>query len=590
LRNFLTIVLAIAFVTGCTKVGTQTGQTGERQNAFTVAHTLRYATAEDLVGLNPHLNQQTTLFLMASLTMAWLVKFDHNNRPVPELATEVPTKANGGISSDGKTITYHLRKGVKWSDGASFNADDVVFSTGVVLNSANNEVSRTGWDLITKTDEPDKYTVVYHLKQPYASFFVTFFSSGGANPCILPKHILAGLPNINSAPYNALPIGIGPFKYKEWKRGDQVVMVANPVYFRGRPKLDKVVWKSIPDRNTVATQIQGSELDMWYPVPGSYFDRVKNVAGYSYIRQPSYYFNHMDFNLSSPKLKDPAVRQALRLAIDRPTLREKIGHGVGILQESPISPAAPYAVPKIATIPFDIAKANQLLDQAGWKVGPSGTHEKNGVKLEPVEYVVVDVQEEYSGPVIEALGKRRALMSNMINIGASRRLEYTMPTRAIFGLRGELLTLSRGTAIMSHTYYDHQPLAGAIPGRSNGALVASDSGITTEYAMVGLESRGRFFLHPQTDVYEGMIVGRANDDKDIAINVVRAKKLTNMRASGSDDSTKVSPPEEMSLERAIEFIEDDELVEVTPKSIRIRKRQLNETDRLRSRNREKVLA
>ena len=116
-------------------------------------------------------------------------------------------------------------------------------------------------------------------------------------------------------------------------------------------------------------------------------------------------------------------------------------------------------------------------------------------------------------------------MSNMITVGESRRLEYTMPTRAIFGLRGELLTLSRGTAVMSHTYYDHQPLAGAIPGRSNGALVASDSGVTTEYAMVGLESRGRFFVGPQVDVYEGMIVGRANDDKDIAINVVRAKKL-----------------------------------------------------------------
>ncbi|MFN2459799.1 MAG: translational GTPase TypA [Candidatus Velthaea sp.] len=216
--------------------------------------------------------------------------------------------------------------------------------------------------------------------------------------------------------------------------------------------------------------------------------------------------------------------------------------------------------------------------------------ERNGVKMEPVEYVVIDVQEDYAGPVIEALGKRRAIMSNMITIGASRRLEYTMPTRAIFGLRGELLTLSRGTAIMSHTYYAHQPLAGAIPGRSNGALVASEGGLTTEYALAGLESRGRFFIPPQTDVYEGMVVGRANDDKDIAINVVRAKKLTNMRASGSDDSTKVSPHEEMSLERAIEFIEDDELVEVTPKSIRIRKRLLNETERLRTRKREKVLA
>jgi GTP-binding protein len=215
--------------------------------------------------------------------------------------------------------------------------------------------------------------------------------------------------------------------------------------------------------------------------------------------------------------------------------------------------------------------------------------ERNGQKFEPVEYVVVDVQEAYAGAVIESLGKRKAQMSNMLNVGDSRRLEYTMPTRAIFGLRGELLTLSRGTAVMSHTYYDHQPFSGELPGRNVGALVTSDTGTTTAYAMVGLEARGRFFVGDGVEVYEGMIVGHANDDKDIAINVVRAKKLTNMRASGSDDSTKLSPPEEMSLERAIEFIEDDELVEVTPKSIRLRKRQLNETDRLRSRKREKAL-
>ena len=216
--------------------------------------------------------------------------------------------------------------------------------------------------------------------------------------------------------------------------------------------------------------------------------------------------------------------------------------------------------------------------------------ERDGKKYEPVEYVVIDVQEEYAGPVIESLGKRKAVMSNMITIGDSRRLEYTMPTRAIFGLRGELLTLSRGTAVMSHTYYDHQPWSGELPGRNVGALVASETGTATGYALMGLEARGRFFIGPGTDIYEGMVVGRANDDRDVAINVVKAKKLTNMRASGTDDNVKLSPPEELSLERAIEFIEDDELVEVTPQSIRLRKRLLNETDRLRDRKRERVTA
>jgi GTP-binding protein len=211
--------------------------------------------------------------------------------------------------------------------------------------------------------------------------------------------------------------------------------------------------------------------------------------------------------------------------------------------------------------------------------------EKGGVRMEPVEWVVIDVADAYAGPVIEAVGKRRGEMKNMLVMGDVRRLEYVMPTRAIFGLRGELLTLSRGTAVLSHTYYEHRPLSGEIPARNVGALVASETGTATAYAIMGLEQRGRFFIGPGTQVYEGMIVGRAGDEYDVAVNVVRAKKLTNMRAAGSDENIKLAPPEEMTLERALEFIEDDELVEVTPKSIRLRKRLLSESDRLRARKR-----
>jgi GTP-binding protein len=142
---------------------------------------------------------------------------------------------------------------------------------------------------------------------------------------------------------------------------------------------------------------------------------------------------------------------------------------------------------------------------------------------------------------------------------------------------------------MSHTYYDHQPYGGELPGRSVGALIASEQGVATGYALMGLEARGRFFIGPGADIYEGMIVGRSNDDNDVTINVVKAKKLTNMRAAGTDENVKLAPPDDLSLERAIEFIEDDELVEITPKAIRIRKRELVETDRLRQRKRVKAL-
>ena len=209
--------------------------------------------------------------------------------------------------------------------------------------------------------------------------------------------------------------------------------------------------------------------------------------------------------------------------------------------------------------------------------------ERDGRRMEPVEYVVVDVAEEYAGAVIESLGRRRAQMLNMLAYGSQQRLEYTMPTRALFGLRNELLTLTRGTAVINHTYYDHQPLAGETPGRNAGVLISAETGTVTAYALDNLQARGAFFIAPQTHVYEGMIVGRGKTEDDITVNVCKAKKLTNIRAAGSDEAPNLAPPEPMPLERALEFIEDDELVEVTPMSIRLRKRLLTEDARRRAR-------
>ncbi|MDQ2816719.1 MAG: translational GTPase TypA [Candidatus Eremiobacteraeota bacterium] len=209
--------------------------------------------------------------------------------------------------------------------------------------------------------------------------------------------------------------------------------------------------------------------------------------------------------------------------------------------------------------------------------------DRGGKRMEPVEYVVVDVAEEHGGAVIEALGKRRAQMLNMLSYGSQRRLEYTMPTRALFGLRGELLTLTRGTAVLNHTYYEHQPPTGDVGHRSVGAIVSAETGVATAYALDNLQQRGTFFIPPQTAVYEGMIVGRSKTDEDIIVNVCKAKKLTNMRASGSDEAPNLAPAEELSLERALDFIEDDELMEVTPLSIRLRKRRLSDDARKKER-------
>ena len=214
------------------------------------------------------------------MTGAWLTRTGAHSEPVPELATIVPSKQNGGISADGRTIIWHIRKGVVWSDGAPFDADDIVFSTEAVLNPANNETSRLGWSLIARIDEPDKYTVVYHLKQPYGGFAYRYFSSAGEQS-VLPKHLLGSLPNINKAKFNELPVGIGPFKYAQWKRSDYVEMVANPSYFRGKPRLQRITCKFLTNFDTIFSQLATHEIDLWPFVAGPYYERAGTILGVS---------------------------------------------------------------------------------------------------------------------------------------------------------------------------------------------------------------------------------------------------------------------------------------------------------------------
>jgi peptide/nickel transport system substrate-binding protein len=372
-------LLACALLAACTRVGS-TGE-GARRNASTHPHVLRYANLGDVSTLNPMFNNELVLAWMSQLTMAYLLRYDHANKPVPELATEVPTTKNGGISADGKTITYHLRRGVRWSDGAPFDADDVAFTTRVVLDPSTNVVSRNGWDHIVGIFEPDKHTVVYRLKAPFSPFAATFFSTGGANPAILPKHLLAATRNINKDPYNAKPVGIGPFRYVQWKRGDRVQMEPNPYYWRGLPKLKRVDYLIVPSRDTLFSELQTGDADLWPIAAAAYYPRLKGLPNITVLRQASYGFSHFDFNLARPVLRDAVVRRALRLAVDRRTLRDVVSHGIGILQDGPLSSASPFYDERIGFIPYDVAKANALLDAGGWKRGADGVRSKDGLRL-----------------------------------------------------------------------------------------------------------------------------------------------------------------------------------------------------------------
>ncbi|MGR3634131.1 MAG: translational GTPase TypA, partial [Limimaricola soesokkakensis] len=209
--------------------------------------------------------------------------------------------------------------------------------------------------------------------------------------------------------------------------------------------------------------------------------------------------------------------------------------------------------------------------------------EENGVRMEPVEEVTIDVDDEYTGAVVEKLtGARKGDLVEMKPAGAGKtRIIAHVPSRGLIGYHGEFLTDTRGSGVLNRIFHGWTPHKGPIQGRRQGVLISMENGTAVAYALWNLEDRGKMFVHPQAPVYEGMIIGEHSRDNDLEVNPLKGKKLTNVRASGTDEAVRLTPPIEMSLEQAIAYIDDDELVEVTPNAVRLRKRFLDPHERKR---------
>ncbi|MDO9189042.1 MAG: translational GTPase TypA, partial [Sulfurimicrobium sp.] len=209
--------------------------------------------------------------------------------------------------------------------------------------------------------------------------------------------------------------------------------------------------------------------------------------------------------------------------------------------------------------------------------------EIDGEKCEPYEMLTADVEESNQGAVMEELGRRRGDLQDMLPDGQGRvRLDYRIPARGLIGFQSEFMTLTRGTGVMSHVFDEYAPMKPDIPSRHNGVLISQDNGEAVAYALWKLEDRGRMFVSPGDKLYEGMIIGIHSRDNDLVVNPIKGKQLTNVRSSGTDEAVRLTPPIQLTLESAVEFIADDELVELTPKSIRLRKRFLTENERKRN--------
>lgn len=326
--------------------------------------------------INNYLDSMMSTLDVSQLTWGGLLQLDHNWNLIPDLATVKPTLENGGISKDGLTYTWKLRKGVKWSDGVEFTSEDVKYTWEYIMTDSLNVVSRSGFEEIKSIECPDKYTVIMKMKQVFVPFLYNW-----SGPTIAPKHILAKSKNLNEDPFNMNPVGLGPYVLDKWEHGSYLVFKKNPNYWRkGYPKMDQIVYKIIPDENTAYTQLATKEIDVYQTFPSTQYKQIKGLSHVTVTETASTFWEHINVNCKSPILSDKRVRQALRYGMDLQKLGETVYEGLWPVavsdQGSPFwrnKNLKPYA--------NDVKKAAALLDAAGWKMGNDGYRYKDGKKL-----------------------------------------------------------------------------------------------------------------------------------------------------------------------------------------------------------------
>ncbi len=365
----LYLMMIIMLISGCSSKSLPIPQ----KNEIKPGGQLVYGSLQEPNTLNPLLSDLLATAEVSSLIFSGLLVTNDKGEWLPDLALEVPTLQNGGVSQDGLTVRYKLRPGVTWHDGKAFTAEDVKFTWQTIMNPKVSVISRDGYNKIAAIDTPDSYTVIVRFKEYYAPHLTLFTS-------ILPKHILE-FEDINKSSFNRAPIGTGSFKLKEWRLAEAVVLEANTAYYRGKPNLDTILYKVIPDNNIMLTQLKAGALDIVTNIPFSQIDQVKGIGGMQVINTPNMIWEHFDFNLDNTLFQDVKVRQAIALGIDKQALivnvlKKSASPAVG--DQSPLSwgynPAAKQVV-------RDTGAARDLLYQAGWKEGTDGIFAKDGRKL-----------------------------------------------------------------------------------------------------------------------------------------------------------------------------------------------------------------
>jgi peptide/nickel transport system substrate-binding protein len=375
--SLLVASIALSLCAGCARAPASVGVgDSERTGNATIVFNI----SEDPHSLDPILAQNDDEHQVARLMFDLLLDVDDKGRLIPALATSVPTRANGGVSSDGRTITYRLRRGVVWQDGAPFTSRDVRYTWQAIVDKRNDVPSTHGYDLITSVETPDALTAVIHLRHAWAPAVATLFTYGATPMEILPAHLLESAGPVRESAFNQHPVGTGPFVLTSWKRGEELTFARNPLYFRGVPRARAVVAREVPDINTDLVMLRAGQLDWSLLSPAQRLALGPN-SNVKIVYAPFAGFGAIAFNCRKPPFDDVRMRRAIALAIDRKRLSDGITNGQYPVTDSD-QPVFSWAYDPTARLPaFDASAADRSLDALGWPRGPDGLRRKNGALL-----------------------------------------------------------------------------------------------------------------------------------------------------------------------------------------------------------------
>jgi peptide/nickel transport system substrate-binding protein len=367
----------------------------------TAAATVRFALASDPQSLDPlfaHVDANSVEQQVARLAFEPFIDVDERGVSVPVLLDRIPTVANGGVSRDGRVVTYHLRPRVRWQDGVPVTAHDVIWTLHAILDNRNPVRSRAGYDRIANAEALDDRTVRVTLEQPWAPVVATLFSYGTAPQYVLPAHLLEREPNLVTSAFGSHPVGDGPYRFVSWSRGDRLTYEPNPRYWRGAPRV-RIDVRIVPDPGTNFTLLRSGELD-WNLLSPSQRESLSTTPGLAFRTVPVALVAGIAINTTHPPLDDARVRRALAASIDRAGISRKITFGRYPVVDT-AQPLGSWARdPTVHEPAYDPAAADRLFDAAGWKRGLDGSRAKNGV---PMSLTYVQFPESQTGVRVAAV-------------------------------------------------------------------------------------------------------------------------------------------------------------------------------------------